>query len=71
MNIVNEELKELCYSEKQLKSFIHNTLSDYQPQTHLFSKKTSVAAAVLIPLFFKDGPGPFVVYQTHRNRCPS
>ena len=55
MNIVNGELKELCYSEKQLKSFIHVTLSDYQPQTHLFSKKTSVPAAVLIPLFFKDG----------------
>ncbi len=55
MNISNEEIQALCHSERQLKSYIKDTLSDYQPRTHLFSKKKSVPAAVLIPLFFKDG----------------
>lgn len=55
MNTVNQEIQALCRSEQRLKSFISNTLSDYQPQTHLFSRKTSVPAAVLIPLFFKEG----------------
>ena len=54
-NIVNPEIEELCYSEEKLKSFILEKLSGYEPVTHLFSKKQSVPAAVLIPLFFKDG----------------
>lgn len=55
MNIVNNEVEKLCFSEKKLKTFILDKLSDYQPLTHLFSKKPSVPAAVLIPLFFKEG----------------
>lgn len=55
MNIVNREVGAICNSEQKLKSFIRDTLSNYQPLTHLFSKKASIPAAVLIPLFFKDG----------------
>jgi len=54
-NTVSPQIEALCFSEEKLKSFIAEKLLDYQPLTHLFSKKKSVPAAVLIPLFFKEG----------------
>lgn len=54
-NSVNPHTEELCFSPEKLKAFIRQKLSDYRPRTFLFSDKASVPAAVLVPLFFKEG----------------
>ncbi len=53
-NSVNPAIEEICFSPEKLKTLITKKLSDYKPRTFLFSKKASVPAAVLIPLFFKE-----------------
>ncbi len=53
-NSVDSRIEEICFSPEKLKTLITKKLSDYRPRTYLFSKETSVPAAVLIPLFFKN-----------------
>ncbi len=52
---VNSELTRLCSSELGLKTHISEKLKNYHPKTHVFTKEKTTPAAVLIPIFFKNG----------------
>jgi len=54
-SLTKNDLQILCRDEKKLVTYIGSKLSSYSPKTHYFSRKKSVPAGVLLPLFFKDG----------------
>ena len=54
-NTVDTRLLKLCEQPGKLKSYISQKLHKRAPQTFRFSERPGVPAAVLIPLFFKEG----------------
>ncbi len=54
-NTVKPETERLCHDASALKEHIRTKLAAHTPQTHRFSDQKSTPAAVLFPLFFKDG----------------
>lgn len=52
---MNSDLKTLCSSESGLRSYISEKLANYHPKTHVLTAEKATPAAVLIPLFFKNG----------------
>ena len=53
--IDRKQILKLCQSENDLKNHLLKVLTDRQPQKFIYKKTESRPAAVLIPLFFKDG----------------
>jgi len=54
-NLKPEEIEQLCKSENDLIKHIKTRLALHEPVSFIYKKTKSVEAAVLIPLFFKDG----------------
>ena len=48
-------LKKICASQDELIAYVQERLSARQPRSYVFSRKKATPAAVLIPLFFKQG----------------
>ena len=48
-------IKELCSAPEKLIAHIQHKLAGRTPRSYVFSKKESIPAAVLLPLFFKEG----------------
>ena len=50
-----EQYKTHCFSEEKLSNHIFSALKGYKPRSIIYKKMRYREAAVLIPLFFKDG----------------
>ncbi len=50
-----EHIKDLCHSPQMLYSHIKQTLANRDQKSFIYKEGSSSPAAVLIPLFFKDG----------------
>jgi len=53
-SVKKSDLKALCGKPEKLVPHLKNKLAAHRPQAFVFSKKKSVPAAVLIPLYFKN-----------------
>ncbi len=48
-------IRKLCTSQDELTAHVQQKLQNRQPRSYVFSRKKAMPAAVLIPLFFKQG----------------
>lgn len=50
-----KKIRELCFSESKLKAHLKLTLKKHKPRRYIYKNGASRAAAVLIPIYFKNG----------------
>ena len=50
-----DKVLELCKSESKLKKYLSHRLTNHRPKQYIYKKIKSRPAAVLIPIFFKEG----------------